>query len=198
MKKLKLFTLVFIFLFVLAGCKNADTSLIAGKVKVNTILINEDGGIQTAVVEKFDKAYYNKDELKKYIDTEVKVYNDMAGDQAVKLGSFLVKNNQASLVLTYKNMEQYAKFNDVDAQFMSVEEAESKNLLPYLFVNAKNNEKVGKDTVLEKGTYKVIILNEKYDVKVDGTVKYYSNAEPLNSSMVQTKGKKTSVIIFKP
>jgi hypothetical protein len=198
MKKLKLFTLVFIFLFILVGCKNAYSSLKLDNIKTSTILVKGNGEVQAAVVEKFNKSYYDKDDLKNYINTEIKLFNDFAGSNVVKLGKFQVKDNVSSLLITYKNMEQYAKFNHIDAQYMTVEEAESKSLLPFTFKNAKNNEDIGKDKVLEKEKYKVLILNEKYDVKVDGKIKYYSNAEPLNSEMVHTSGKKTSVIIFKP
>jgi hypothetical protein len=182
MKKLKLFTLFLAFLFVLTGCKNADTSLIAGKIKTNTILIKDNGQVQAAIVDNFDKDYYDKEELKNYIDTEIKVYNDLAGENTVKLNSFKIKYKVVNLILSYKNMEQYAKFNGVDAQLMTVEEAESKGLLPFTFINANNNETVYKKKILEKGKYKVIILNEKYDVKVVGNIKYYSNVNLSNYS----------------
>lgn len=197
MKKWRLFALLIMCICLLAGCKKAYTTL-SGNVETNTILVKEDGKVQTAIVEDFDKEYYDQDTLKAFIEATVSDFNTLTGENTVKVGSLKINDEVAKVLFTYKDMDTYASFNDVEAKFMTVEEADANNLLPETFYDVKGTEEVSKSKILEKGKYKVIVLNEEYDVVVDGKIKYYSGAVPINSKTVQTTGKETSIIVFKP
>lgn len=198
MKKTKLFALFVLCIFIFAGCNKSNATLSLGEIERNTLFITEDGNVQTAVVEDFDKDYYEEEALKEFIDTTVEEYNQSAGEDAIQINSVRIKDKIAGIVLTYKDVDTYALFNEVDAKFMTVEEAGKQGLLPEVFYNSKGSEKISSSEVMENGNYKVIILNEKYDVAVNGKIKYYSGALPLNSKTVQTTGEDVSVIVFKP
>ena len=65
---------------------------------------NRNRAIPYAVSESFDKDYYDKDELKKEIEAEIKAYNassDASVDDAITLDSFSVSKKVATLSLDF-------------------------------------------------------------------------------------------------
>ena len=78
-----------------------DVDLESGQ---SAIYIQKDGMVSYAVSESFDKDYYDKDELKKEIEAEIKAYNassDASVDDAITLDSFSVSKKVATLSLDF-------------------------------------------------------------------------------------------------
>lgn len=197
MKKLRLFTLFILCLSLLAGCKKGNLSLSLGDLNKNTIYVDDNGNTETVIVDDFEKDYYDKDELESFINEEITKYNGVYGEDAVKLNDLDVKDMKVKAAFSYKDMDTYASFSRMDAKFMTVKEAENQGLLPQTMLHARDGKEVDKSEILEKAEYKVVVLNEKYDVLVDGKIKYYTAALPINSRTVQTTGEETAVIVFK-
>lgn len=148
------------------------------KVDENTIYVQKRGKVTGATVENFDKEYYDPEELQEYVDQRVADYTADHGKKSVKVDSFSVEEGVAKLNIKYASCEDYAAFNGVelfagtvpqamaagygfDKEFLAVE----KGVLSGV---------VGKDAITADSDLKVVILNEKVDVKVDGTVTYVS------------------------
>lgn len=179
------------------GCsRKKENMLEAGEVKVNTLLINSNGTVQSSLVEEFNKSYYVKSELEDYIRKEIEKYNRRAGTEAVSMHSLEVTDGVASVVFNYADLSHYADFNHVEALLTTV--SELSDILPGTLLSADKNEETDKDTILEKnGKMKAVVVEEELDVIVSGKVKYFSNGALLNKNTVQTPGDGTSIIIFK-
>ncbi|WMJ90033.1 hypothetical protein [Anaerocolumna sp. MB42-C2] len=199
MQKFLLYAILAFCLVFSAGCKNKDRIITVDDVKSNTILVKNNGIVQSATVEIFDKEYYNLDELKSFITKQIEKYNQANGQDSIGLGSLELKDGNAVLILNYSNLEHYKAFNKVDAVLTTVADAKTSNLeLPDVYVSASDGAFASPDVALKNDKYKILIVNEKTDVIVDGTVKYFTNAALLSKSQLQTNSEEKSVIVYKP
>lgn len=200
MKKLTLYTLLALMLVMLVGCKKKVLELKSDDVKVNTVLIKNDGTVQAANVEDFTKDYYSISELKGFVSNEVEEYNSKAKNQAITMTSLELHKDNAILILNYANIKDYASFNDVTLKNNTVKWAQDQNskVIPNVFVSASDGSYVTSAAALENEKYKVIIIDENIDVQVEGNIKFYSNAALVEKNQVETDDKGNSVIIYKP
>lgn len=197
MKKITLCFILIMSTMLLTSCNNTKAFLTASDIKVNTILVNKDGTVETGIVEDFDKEYYSEKDLETFIENQIKDYNTLAGKNCVKKNHFEIKNNKAKAILSYKNIEDYRKFNRVDAFLFTAKEAKRSNLIPKTFIEASEGKTVDMDVALSSNKYKVFIISEPCDIIVYGKVLYYSNAVLLNSKSVQSTDNNYSVVVFK-
>ncbi|ROR26325.1 hypothetical protein EDD66_10847 [Mobilisporobacter senegalensis] len=196
MKRYVLYILLMISLFILTSC-NGNENLAADDIKVNTVLIKGNGGIQSAMVGDFDKSYYSEEEFKNFVDEEISEYNQTKTKDAVSMKFFEIKDNIARVILNFSNIENYALFNNVGAEYITTREAMDHENIPDEFVSAKDGTKVSKEEALIDEKCRVIILSEPLDIRVEGKVKYYANSVLLNDKAVQsTEG--ISVVVIKP
>ncbi len=181
----------------LTGC-GGGTGLKAGKIDTNTLIIDKDGGAFNGIVESFEKDYYEEGELKEFLDGWIEDYNAGKGKDQVTLESFLVQDKEASMVVKYKTLEDYAAINNTEAGIVSYEEAKNQGLLPESMVNMADGSTVARENLETDAGAKVLFLVEEYDVVVDGKVLYYSNSALISGNdSVHTKGDGSAVIIYK-
>lgn len=197
MKRRVLYILLMISLFILTSC-NGNQDLIADDIQVNTLLVKDNGSVQSAIVGDFDKPYYKEEEFKNFVDEEVTEYNETKTKDAVTIKSFEIKDDIAKVILKFSSIEHYATFNQVEAAYLTTKEALSREDIPDEFINAKDGETISKEEALNDDKYKVIILSEPLDVRVDGKVKYYSNSVLLNDKAVHSAEEGISVVVIKP
>lgn len=197
MKKWKLYTCFTLCACILTGCTDGGLNIKADDLEKNTLSIDDAGIVQSGIVEAFDKDYYKEDELKQYLEDAIAYYNDTNKKDAVTVDSFLIADKSAKVVFQYKSMEDYKKLNDVEAEYLTVEEVTSQGLFPGKFTNLEDGKTVSKNTVEENSDYHVLILNEEYDVKTSGKICYYVNCTVYNNKSVHTSKDETSIIIFK-
>ncbi len=199
MKKFLLYTILAFCFTLSAGCRNKNRIIIADDIQNNTVLVKNDGTVQTATVELFDKDYYNMDELENFITEQINKYNQAGGEDSVVMESLKIKKGNAVLVLNYSTLENYMDFNDVEAAFTTVANAKDSDMdLPEVYVSASDGAYTSPDVALKNDKYKVLVLHDKTDVIVDGSVKYFTNATLVSKSKLQTGSKDQSVIIYKP
>lgn len=197
-KKIKriLWIVSLVSICLISGCKKDSSALSLSKVQTNTLYVRGDGSLEAAHVEQFDKEYYQEAELKKFIEKSIEKYAAGTDKTAVVLSDFEVEDNQAKALLKFAHMKDYSAYNNISAQFISLEEDSSNLILPETFVRAEDSATVDKSTVLSNKKCKLIIVKEELDVQVDGSIKYYSNAMLLNNNTVQTTSEEVSVIVF--
>jgi len=137
MKKALLYACLLISFIVMTGCKKQEVFLTADDVTENTFLIKRNGSLYVAIVEDFDKSYYNLSELNEFVAKEVDAYNDKVGSQEITIESLELKNGKVVLILGYTKMEHYSAFNNMPAAYFG---ADLKNValeLPSQYVDAK-------------------------------------------------------------
>lgn len=199
MKKLILCTIMLLSILGIAGCSKENIVLTADEISENTILAKEDGVLQVATVEDFDKEYYKLNELEDFISTEINTYNEAAGEKKITLEDVQLRDSKAIMLLTYAGMEPYSTFNDVTAAYFSGGTENVTLDLPTTLVNAKNDSLVSTEEVLQNQKYKVLVMYEPYNIIVDGKVKYYSEGAALvEDNEVKSTPEGMTVVVFKP
>lgn len=149
------------------------------KVDNNTVYVQKKGKIIGATVESFDKDYYDGTELEEYINQRVADYISGHDQKSVKVDSFSVEEGMARLNIRYAGYEDYAEFNGIEMFVGTVPQAMAAGYdFEDEFLAVEDGMLSGsadKDTVTAESGYKVVILNEKVNVKVDGTIQYVSS-----------------------
>ncbi len=144
----------------------------------NTVYVQKKGTVIGAAIEKMDKDYYDEKELDKFIDEKVKAYQEKHDKNSVKVSDFSVKDGIAKLFMKYTGYEEYQDFNDVTLFAGTVPQALAAGYdFDTEFTKVKEGKASGeaKGSKVKESDYKVVILSEKIDVKIDGTIKYVSS-----------------------
>ena len=166
---------VFFCMGLLSGCSQQTD------VETSTVFVEKKGSIVSVDVEKFDKEYYDAEELEKYITERIEVYNKTSGD-AVEKSSFDVEEDTAKLKMRYQSFEDYAKFNGIEFFTGTVVAAQAEGYdfdTEFYGVSEKKDGQKdvnGKD-ILKEDNNKVVVIKANVDVKVDGTVLYVSKQD---------------------
>jgi hypothetical protein len=182
----------------LAGC-NKNKAIVADDVKANTVLIKNDGTVQAATIENFDKDYYNLEELTTFINEKVNEYNQRNGADSVVLGELKLIGANAVLVLNFKGLGHYNSFADTNAVVTSTNSAKNGEItLPDTFLSAKDGAVISAAEALKNEKYKVLVVQENTEVLVDGTVKYYTNGTLNGKSKIQTSTEGDTIVVYKP
>lgn len=144
----------------------------------DTVYIQKKGNVVSAAIADFDKDYYDEEELKKYVDERVADYQEQHGEDSVSIDKFSVEEGVAKLYIEYKGCEEYEDFNEVTLFSGTVPQALAEGFdFNAEFTEIKDGKAAGavsKDKITDTDA-KVIILSEKVDVKVDGTIQYVSS-----------------------
>lgn len=199
MKRITLYLLLVLCLFSVAACKKKEGSIKVEDITVNTMLVRNNGTLQVAFVEDFDKNYYRLSELEEFVKKEVNVFNKKAGNnEVIKIENLQLKNNKAIMLLSFQGMQHYAEFNEAWAAYFNSGSGTLEDA-PKTLVSTKDGSLVESNQVFQTGGYKVLALTEDYDVIVEGAVKYHSkNATLADKHKVQTTSEGMTVIVFKP
>jgi hypothetical protein len=199
MKKLVLCTITLLLVLSTFGCSKKDLNIDAEQITSDTLVAKSNGQLQVATVEEFDKDYYQLSELEEFVSEEIKVYNQKAGGDKIAIEDLQLKNNKAVMVLTYSGMDQYAAFNEVTAAYFNGGVTNIPLSLPDKLKDAKNDSFINTNEALQNTKYKVLIINEPYDIIVDGKIKYYSeNAVMVENNKIQSAADDMTIIVFKP
>lgn len=144
----------------------------------NTVYVEKKGTVIGASIEKMDKDYYSEDELEKFIDEKVEIYQKNHEKSSVKVSDFSVKDGVAELFVKYAGYEEYQDFNNVTLFAGTVPQALAAGYdFNTKFTEIKDGKASGEveSSKITESDYKVVVLSEKIDVKVDGTIKYISS-----------------------
>lgn len=195
MKKFKLFSLICIMMITLSGCKKGEPSIKVSQIETNTMLVKSDGSLQVAIIEDFEKSYYDKDELKEYVKEAIDTFNQSVNNEkAVTLKTLEKRKENVIMVLNYQNFDYYAKFNEVEAYYYDGISNDVLNQLPDTLQCITEGESIEKGQMESIDQKKVIIVNEEYNLIIRGKIKYYSNGTIVNSKEIQTVPEGTIVI----
>ena len=160
------------------GCVLAAGMLLAGcggkfEPTESTVHITSKGTVQSAIMESFDKAYYNFTELSEDVEKEVKAYCLDKNSEAVTVESLTEEGEQVTLIMNYETVEDYAEFNEVLLFEGTYAEAVKKGLVPEELYDAEGNSVDVREDRL--GEYQVIVTEESICIQTNGKIQYVSD-----------------------
>lgn len=184
MKKMCVLTLTILIMAVFAGC-----SMKAFDADEDTVYVQKKGTVIGAIVEKFEKDYYDAEELEEMINSEVAEYNGTTERKSLEVASFEVASKMVKLFINYETAEDYAAFNKTDFFTGTVDEAVTAGYeFDGKFTDAKDKDASvnAKKDILKQAEYNVVILEEQINVQIDGEILYVSeNTELLAKNLAK-------------
>lgn len=175
-KRISLFLITVLFLMCLTACGDSLN------VDNNAVYVKKNGKIIGVSVESFDKDYYDAEELEAFVDERVEEYLSDHKKKSVNVEEFSVEEGIAKLNIKYAGYEDYAEFNGVKMFVGSVPQAMAAGYdFNDTFLKVEDGRlgsSLDRDELIEaseNSKFKVVILSEKLDVKVKGTVLYVSD-----------------------
>lgn len=198
MKRVLICMISVLFILLLGSCSKEELFITADNITFNTILVKRNGSLYAAIVEDFDKSYYNLGELNEFVAQEVNEYNKKAGGKEVTIEELKLVNGKVVLILGYSKMAHYSAFNDVPAAYFNAAAENVALELPSQYVDAKKDTVVDREKAFKNKKNQVLVLYEPYEIIVEGDIKFYSqNAELLDKNRVKSTGDDMTVVIYR-
>ena len=139
----------------------------------STIFVTSKGVVKSAIMESFDKSYYDFDELYKSVEKEVKSYCLDKIEEVIKITSLTEGHDEVTLVMEYETAKDYADFNEVVLFSGTFAEAVEEGYLPNTLQDA---EGMDAEIDLEKqGNLKVLVTEESVCIQTSGKIKFVSD-----------------------
>lgn len=147
------------------GSQNAD-------INETTLIVNKNGKVTDAIVESFDTAYYNADELRSMIDEELDEYRKLSGSKEnAVLSDFEVVQGVARVLIEFASPEDYASFNGVSFFYGTISEAyEAGYDLDVTLKGSAGQEIIGKTELMDMGKNHIIIVSEPIRIQTYGKI----------------------------
>ena len=147
----------------------------------STVYVTSKGVVQSAIMESFDKAYYNFEELSEDIEKEVKSYCLDLNEEAITVESLTQEGDTVKLLMNYQTVEDYASFNEVILFAGTYAEAVDAG---YVAEELYDTEGQTVENDLEElAELKVIVTEESVCIQTSGKIRYISD----NVTMVDKK-----------
>jgi hypothetical protein len=172
----------------------------------SAIYIQEDGVVSYAVSEKFDKEYFDDDELEQKIHDEVEDYNASkfaSVDKAMDINNFKVSKETATLVLdfvtTYDFMSYLQNYDRVSEKelYLGPVSGNTEIDIEGKFVSPDKEKSVKAKDIEKMADANILIVSKSYKVQIDGTVEYMSeNCKTDDEGIITTAKDGVSYIIY--
>ena len=191
-KTTKMMVIFCVTVSILTACGNPMK-----KMDKNTVYLKKDSTVESLSIEDFDKPYYKEEELKSFIDEEVKSQQEARGEESVSVSEFKVEDKKVTLDLKYQSVEDYVQFTDTILETGTYNEQVFQD--SFTFIDADSKEEVV-DSIKEDGELQYVKIKdpEEIQVLVDGDVLYYSkNIELVKKNLVKVPAGTESVILYK-
>ena len=148
---------------------------------MSTIYVTSRGEVKSAMMESFDKAYYNFEELSEDVEKAVRSYCLDANEEAVTIESLMKENDEVALVMHYQTVDDYRTFNEVLLFTGTYAEAVGEGYLPEELHDAEGE--IADVDSEELDNLKVIVTEESVCIQTSGKIKYVSD----NVSIIDKK-----------
>lgn len=166
MKRMMQVILVLMAAVMLVGC--------AGESKVaeqgDSVQVAKNGSISATLVNVLDQSYYEAEELKAMIETEISEVNTTQGQGAVALEDYKCDSaGNVKVKITYADSDAYMAFNG--KTFFSGDAVKAKELygLKGNFVDVTDGKITTEDAVISEDA-KIVVLSENINVVVPGKI----------------------------
>lgn len=138
----------------------------------STVFVTSKGIVQSAVMESFDKSYYDFGELSEDAQKAVKAFCLDQNEESVSITSLTNTEDSVTLLMEYQTAEDYAAFNEVLLFSGTFSEAVEAGYLPDE-LHDPEGQLVELD--IEKlGQCKTIVTEESICLQTSGKIRYMS------------------------
>lgn len=138
----------------------------------STVFVTSKGIVQSAVMESFDKSYYDFGELSEDAQKAVKAFCLDRNEESVSITSLTNTEDSVTLLMEYQTAEDYAAFNEVLLFSGTFSEAVEAGYLPDE-LHDPEGQLVELD--IEKlGQCKTIVTEESICLQTSGKIRYMS------------------------
>ena len=148
------------------------------ETKESAVFVKENGTVVEASVEEFSADYYNKDDLKKFVEESIERYTKENGKGSVKLSELTVEDKLATLYLEYESGKDFAKFSGEDFFCGTMTEAMAEGYSFGETYYKVKDSKIGKQTTIsdmDEEELQVVIMKQRMGVKIEGSICYVSD-----------------------
>ncbi len=182
----------------LAGCERMPEEITADSIKEETLYLRADGSVQIAYVEDFTEKYYNTDELKGFIASELAAYNKAYGENAAVIGDISVSGGKVKAVLTFKNTAIYAEFNekrgDKPVSFPSISKLKSEYGNTTFKSTKDDGSKSGNEIITEELT--AVVVEGPLLLQTEKKMRYYSAGNMADANHIKLDEGVKAVVLF--
>lgn len=171
-----------ILLFV-TGCGDGNSNL-----SDTTIIVEKKGKVTEAIIERFDKSYYNANELELMIKNEIQEYGRLSGDKDnAKLSDYEAGDGVVKAYIEFATPQDYSRFNDTKLFFGTIGEAvEAGYTIDVNLRNIKEGGTIGRMDLMGMNKKHIIISNEAVQIKTYGDILYSTaNVEILDDRLAR-------------
>lgn len=152
---------------ILSGCSMKYSA------EENAVYVNKNGEVVSAIVESFDKEYYDAEELQDMLEQSVVEYNAENGKNSIEVDSFKLDNGVLKVIMNYLTWADYSNFNEVQFFAGELSDIQGKNYGKNIsFISRDGSETVAFETI--EGDYRVVLVEEKIVVQTAGKIAYVS------------------------
>ena len=161
----------------------------------STLFVTSKGMVYSAVMESFEAAYYNYDELAEDVQKAVSAYCGETNPEAVTVESLVEENDMVTLLMHYETVDDYAKFNEVILFSGTLSEAMEAGYRPEHLLDADGEP--AEFNMEEHGALKVVVTEENVCVQTTGKIKFVSdNVSIIDSKLAKTMEAGESELAF--
>lgn len=169
--------------FCFVGC--AEQEKVYVPVTSNTVEVTEDGRLIGYLVEEFDKAYYDINELKEMVIAEIDVYNKENADLSTEAGRapivvekvMMAEDGSAKAVvaLNFQSAAAYEDYMGKEVFYGTVSEAlEAGYELDGVLIKVKNGEALTGEKLEKNSKKNILIVEDCVQVRTYNQVQYLS------------------------
>lgn len=150
-----------------------------------TVSVSKDGTVTCNIVEGFDKPYYDQEELKQMILSEVADYNREAEGANISVEKIEIENSLATVVMNYASAKDYADFHGKTFFLGTAKEAKEAgyDLNTVLSSTEDELETIGMSDMLAMTDYQILITDMKEPVTLNGKAAYVSDNTIYSNSL---------------
>ena len=146
----------------------------------STIFVTSKGVVRSAVMESFEKGYYNFEELSGDIESAVQAYCSDGNEGAIVVESLTEENDMVTLQMQYESATVYSEFNGMILFSGTLSEAKAAGYSPNELYDTQGQLV---EIAAEEDSLKVIITEEDVCIQTSGKIKYVSD----NVTVIDTK-----------
>ncbi|MBP5608388.1 MAG: hypothetical protein J6X66_09015 [Lachnospiraceae bacterium] len=193
--RIKLIYVLVSAIFLTACGKQYDTP----ESGLGNLDISKDGKVEAVLIDDFSKDYYEENELKAYIDSELSAYNSSHGADSVKFVSSELSGGIMKVMLSFASIGDYDEFMP-DLLFTgTVQEAYDRGYdIDQALTMADDPEHIiGKSDLMKMADQSIMVFSGKKSIKVPGRIKYYTQSMRLTGEdTVEASEDGTYIIIY--
>lgn len=194
-----LFTAI-VLMFSLSACgSKMPKELKAEEMTEDTLYIKADGSNQIAYVSDFKEKYYSADELKLFMESQMKGINAKYGEGVATVSDISEEGGKIKAVLNFTDNKAYAEFSKDKSEKPISYPSFSKILEEYgntAFHSASDEGTLKGSEAINKEKDNVVIVTGPLLLKVEKEIRYYSAGELKDSHHLHISDGEEAVVVF--